>query len=125
AMPFSDGSFDLTYCSAAFKNFSEPIKALDEMHRVLRAGGEAVVDDLRKDVPLEEIDAYLKQSGRSRFDAWVTKWIFRHVLVKRAYTADEFRNMAGQSRFGACQINSEPIGFEVRFIKPAHDAPTP
>src|SRR6516164_8113042 len=39
AMPFPDEAFDFIYCSAAFKNFSEPVKALDEMHRVLRALG--------------------------------------------------------------------------------------
>ncbi len=27
AMPFADESFDFIYCSAAFKNFSEPVKA--------------------------------------------------------------------------------------------------
>jgi len=27
AMPFADESFDFVYCSAAFKNFSEPVKA--------------------------------------------------------------------------------------------------
>ena len=72
AMPFADDSFDFIYCSAAFKNFSEPVKALDEMYRVLRPGGEAMVVDLRKDVSLEEIDAYVKHSGRSRIDAWMT-----------------------------------------------------
>ena len=35
-MSFPDECFDSVYCSAAFKNFAEPIKALDEMHRVLR-----------------------------------------------------------------------------------------
>jgi len=118
AMPFADESFDLVYCSAAFKNFSEPVKALDEMHRVLRPGGEAVVQDLRKDTSLDEIEAYVKQSGRSFIDAWMTKWTFRHVLLKRAYTKREFIRMAENSRFGACQISGGGIGFEARFTKP-------
>jgi ubiquinone/menaquinone biosynthesis C-methylase UbiE len=120
AMPFAGESFDFIYCSAAFKNFSEPVKALDEMYRVLRPGGEAVVVDLRKDVSLAEVDAHLKQSGRSRFDAWLTSLVFRFMLVKRAYTQDALTRMAEQSRFGKCQINADPIGFEVRFAKPAH-----
>ena len=118
-MPFADALFDFIYCSAAFKNFSEPVKALDEMHRVLRPGGEAVVVDLCKDTSLDKIDTYVKQSGRSRIDAWMTKWTFRHVLLKRAYTKDEFIGMAEKSRFGTCQINFPPIGFEVRFTKPS------
>jgi ubiquinone/menaquinone biosynthesis C-methylase UbiE len=118
-MPFPDESFDFIYCSAAFKNFSEPVKALDEMHRVLRPGGEAVVVDLRKNASFHDIDTYVKQSGRRRIDAWMTKWTFRHVLLKRAYTKDEFVQMAKQSRFGACHIKGSTIGFEVRFTKPS------
>jgi ubiquinone/menaquinone biosynthesis C-methylase UbiE len=120
AMPFSDETFDFVYCSAAFKNFSEPVKALDEMHRVLRPHGEAVVVDLCKDVSLDEIDKYVEQSGRNWFDAWMTKWTFRHVLLKRAYTKVEFTRMAEGSHFGACEMRMGPMGFEVRFTKAGH-----
>ena len=51
AMPFADNSFDLLVCRAAFKNFSEPVKALKEMHRVLRPGASGVIVDLRRDTP--------------------------------------------------------------------------
>ena len=119
AMPFADESFDFVYCSAAFKNFSEPVKALDEIFRILRSKGEAIIADLRKDASVDEIDAYVKQSGRKRIDAWMTRWTFRHVLLKRAYTKDDFIQMARQSRFGACQIKVSTIGIEVRFTKMA------
>lgn len=113
AMPFADASFDLVYCSAAFKNFCEPIKALDEMQRVLWAGGEALIVDLRKDASLEEIDTYVRRSGRKGIDALLTKWTFRHVLLKRAYTDAEFIRMAEQSRFGGCQfLTADQIAFE-------------
>jgi hypothetical protein len=39
------------------------------MHRVLRPGGAVVVVDLCKDASLDEIDTYVKRSGRSRIDA--------------------------------------------------------
>src|SRR5207244_13254881 len=42
-MPFETESFDLVVCQAAFKNFTQPHSALAEMHRVLRAGGSAVI----------------------------------------------------------------------------------
>ena len=118
-MPFADDSFDFIYCSAAFKNFSEPVKAIDEMHRVLRPGGEAVIADLRKDASLDEINTYVNQTGRSGFDAGPTKVIFRCMLIKRAYNREDFNHMAEESRFGSCQINAGPIGLEVRFTKPA------
>jgi ubiquinone/menaquinone biosynthesis C-methylase UbiE len=119
AMPFAGEAFDCVYCSAAFKNFSEPVKALDEMHRVLRPHGNAVVVDLCKDASVDEIDAYVEKSGRNWFDAWMTKWTFRHLLLKRAYTQEEFQRMAAESHFGGCQIRTGPIGVEVRFTKPS------
>jgi ubiquinone/menaquinone biosynthesis C-methylase UbiE len=117
AMPFADERFDFIYCSAAFKNFSEPVTVLDEMHRVLKPDGEAVIADLRKDASLEEIDRFVKESGRGRVDAWLTKMTFRHLLLKRAYTRSDFAQMAGKSRFGGCIVHPVSLGFEVRFTK--------
>jgi len=119
AMPFADESFDFVYCSAAFKNFSEPVKALDEMHRVLRPAGEALIVDLNKQVPMEDVRDYVKQSGRSGIDAWMTNLTFKHMLIKRAYTNEQFAQMARQSRFGACKVDLVPMALEVRLIKAA------
>ena len=120
AMPFAGESFDFVYCSAAFKNFAQPVEALNEMHRVLRPGGETLVEDLRRDISIDEIDGYVEHSGRNWFDAFMTKWAFRHMLIKRAYTADEFVQMAKESRFDSCQITIAAMGFEVLLAKPPH-----
>lgn len=119
AMPFADESFDFVYCSAAFKNFSEPVKALDEMYRVLRPTGEAMIVDLSRECPVEEIDRFVKHSGRGPIDSFMTKLIFRRVLLKRAYTKQEFVRMSEQSRFGACRIESNGLGMAVRLAKAA------
>lgn len=58
-MPFADGSFDLILCRAAFKNFSEPVEALKEIHRILPLNGKAIIPDLCKDAPRESIDSYI------------------------------------------------------------------
>lgn len=119
AMPFADESFDFVYCSAAFKNFSEPVKALNEMYRVLRPTGEAMIVDLSRECPVEEIDRFVKHSGRGPIDSFMTKLIFRRVLLKRAYTRQDFTHMSGESRFGACHIDSNGLGIAVRFAKAA------
>ena len=48
-LPFPPDQFDFIVCRAAFKNFTRPLLALNEMHRVLKPGGDALIIDLRKD----------------------------------------------------------------------------
>ena len=61
AMPLADGLFDCIVCSAAFKNFAEPVKALDEMFRVLKPGGKALIIDLRPEASIEVIDKHIRE----------------------------------------------------------------
>jgi ubiquinone/menaquinone biosynthesis C-methylase UbiE len=113
AMPFADDSFDLLTCSAAFKNFSEPHKALEEMHRVLRPGGTAMVLDLRRDVPMSEIRRYFGALGLSTFSRWMTLASFRFMLLKRAYTQAEFERMLADIPFRSKEIRVVDIGVEL------------
>jgi ubiquinone/menaquinone biosynthesis C-methylase UbiE len=117
ALPFDANSFDFVYCRAAFKNFSEPVEAINEMYRVLKPGGMAVIVDLRKDASLEAIEAAVKGMGLGRINSLVTKWIFKHMLLKRAYAQDDFRQMAGQTPFNTCEIEGDLIGQEVSLHK--------
>jgi ubiquinone/menaquinone biosynthesis C-methylase UbiE len=117
SMPFDSDSFDLVYCRAAFKNFAEPTRAIGEMYRVLRPGGRAVVCDLRRDVTPGEIDAAVEEMGLGRIDSAMTKWIFKHSLLKRAYRPEDFRLMASQTPFGSCEIEAASIGMDVTLRK--------
>ena len=60
AMPFADNSFDFIVCRAAFKNFQEPARALGEMHRVLKPGGQALIIDMRRDASNAAIDCEVR-----------------------------------------------------------------
>ena len=67
-MPFPPNSFDFIVCQAAFKNFSEPVQALREMHRVLKPGGKALILDLRPDASPKAINAEVKKMGLGWFN---------------------------------------------------------
>ena len=116
-MPFADATFDFIVCTAAFKNFSDPVGALNEMHRVLRPGGGASVFDLRKEASHEDIDVEIRNMGLSALDALMTRWTFRLLLLKRAYTREQLERMVGRSRFGRCEIAVNGIGFELWLAK--------
>lgn len=116
-MPFEDGIFDLIVCHAAFKNFSEPVMAVKEMRRVLRPGGKALIIDLRRDTPRETIDAYVDKMNAGAVNAAFMKLTFRLMLLKRAYTRDEFERFISESGFQKCEIEETPIGFEIALFK--------
>jgi ubiquinone/menaquinone biosynthesis C-methylase UbiE len=116
-MPFPDASFDFVVCTAAFKNFSDPIGALNEMHRVLTPGGHASIYDLRKDATRAEIETEVQHMHLSRFNALLTRWTFRVVLLKRAYTRAALETMVEESRFRTCEIEADGIGFELRLSR--------
>src|SRR6201993_2405807 len=113
AMPFGDDSFDLLTCSAAFKNFSEPHKALEEMYRVLRPGGTALVLDLRKDATMSEIGEYFRGVGLSTIERWMSLAAFRFMLLKRAYTQGQLERMLADIPFQSKQIRLVDIGVEL------------
>jgi ubiquinone/menaquinone biosynthesis C-methylase UbiE len=116
-MPFPSESFDFIVCQAAFKNFPEPVQALDEIHRVLRAGGHASIFDLRKDAPLAAIDQEVRDMHLSEFGAFTTKWIFRLGLLRAAYTRPALEGVVTRSRFGRGEIRQDGIGFELRLVR--------
>jgi len=116
-IPLEDGLFDLIVCRAAFKNFSEPLKALNEMHRVLKPGGRAIIIDLRKDASWEEIVDYVDGLHLSGVNGWLTKFTFKHTLLKRAYTEGQMTLLVGESDFKSCEIVKAPAGMEVKLIR--------
>ncbi len=111
-MPFASDSFDLIVCRAAFKNFTEPVGALNEMHRVLKAGGQALILDLRPDASASDIDAHVKNMKLGWGSSLLTKLIL-NKLRKRAYSREQFLSMASQTPFKTCEIREDPLGFEV------------
>ncbi len=111
AMPFADATFDLVVCQAAFKNFSEPERAIAEMHCVLKPGGLALVVDLRRDAPAEEIEREVRGMAMGRLNTAVTRWTFRRVLLKRAYSVAEMEAMARRSPFAGTKIEVRGISF--------------
>jgi ubiquinone/menaquinone biosynthesis C-methylase UbiE len=116
-MPIPDESFDFVVCRAAFKNFADPIGALDEIHRVLRPGGRASIIDLRKDAAREEIDAEVRGMRLSPLNAFLTRWTFRLLLLRSAYSYDALERMVARGRFGSGEIRPDGIGFELRLAK--------
>jgi ubiquinone/menaquinone biosynthesis C-methylase UbiE len=117
-MPFESGTFDLVVCQAAFKNFTQPGIALAEMHRVLRIGGMAVIDDMSSDASHADIEAEVMNMELGRVSTFMTKGTLE-MLRRRAYSPAQFESLVARSPFQTCVISTEGIGLEVRLVKPA------
>jgi ubiquinone/menaquinone biosynthesis C-methylase UbiE len=115
-LPLPANAFDFVVCTAAFKNFTRPLAALDEMHRVLKPGGTALIIDLRKDYSPQAIRDYVK--GKGLISGAIIKWTFSSMLKKRAYTVDGIRELVARSRFRQGEVRLDAIAFELWLRKP-------
>jgi ubiquinone/menaquinone biosynthesis C-methylase UbiE len=97
---------------AAFKNFSEPVKAISEMYRVLKPGGVAVITDMRHDAPQDEIKREVQGMNLGVLNAFLVRWTFDHMLLKSAYSIEEMKAMVAKTPFGKCRIEVRGVGFQ-------------
>ena len=116
-MPLESDMFDFIVCRAAFKNFADPVGALREMRRVLKRGAAALIIDLRRNASRDAIHGEVGRMGLNAVNAWITKVIFRCMLLRRAYTKEEMERLLAQCDFGAAQVEETPIGLEIRARK--------
>ncbi|MBT2231006.1 class I SAM-dependent methyltransferase [Nonomuraea sp. NEAU-A123] len=117
AMPFEDASFDFIVCCAAFKNFSDPVGALREMHRVLRPGGRAYINDLRRDVSKEAVDADVAHMRLGPMNRAITRYILRSVLPRQAYDKRQFAALISHTDFRTFDIQETPLSLDIELNK--------
>jgi ubiquinone/menaquinone biosynthesis C-methylase UbiE len=104
---FPDNSFDFIICIAAFKNFKEPLKALNQMCRVLKPGGNALIADMNRNVSNQQIEDYLKSIEAKGINKLLMKLIFKYFLRNGAYTKDEFTSLISKTAFKQCDIREK------------------
>lgn len=115
-LPFPDGFADYVISRSTIHHWSDPARALREIHRVLRPGGVAIIHDVRRDPnpeALERFNELRRQAG------------VEPARLDEKYTAAEvvgFLEKAGlQNSATVAAPDSGPggLGFEVRITKAA------
>jgi len=117
SLPLADDTFDFLLCRAAFKNFAQPVGALQEMCRVLKPEARGLLIDLNRDASPESIDHAVNDMDLNFANRMVTKLIFRTMLLRRAYSRQEFKQLLAQTGFRHVDIQEADIGFEISMTK--------
>lgn len=116
-MPFSDFMFDFIICTAAFKNFKEPLKAVNEMYRVLKPGATALIIDLNRDVSNQQLENLVKDMRVKGAEALFMKLTFKYFLRAGAYSEDGFKNLIAKSEFKKFTIKHIGVGLYIYLYK--------
>ena len=115
-MPFNENTYDFAFCSAAFKNFKEPVTALNEIFRVLKKTGIALIVDMNHEASKEKLNEEAAKISKSGFERWFMKQTFKR-LCKGAYSKNELENMIKQTSFKKHEIIEDGIGFFIYLYK--------
>jgi ubiquinone/menaquinone biosynthesis C-methylase UbiE len=94
SLPFDDNYFDLVASTASFHHWKDPVAGLNEIHRVLRPGGTALVYDLVADTPDGVFESMKRQYGK--FPAYL---MWMHAFEEPFYTMRYFREMPLSTSF--------------------------
>lgn len=108
AMPYEDASLDTIVCCASFYQWDEPVAGLNEIHRVLRPGGLALLYETHSDCDLDKVRALLKRNAAGSLS--IRKRLLPFLLLRHfrmTYRRTELFEIFEQSRF-AGRHSSEP-----------------
>lgn len=83
---------------------------------MLRPGGTAVIDDLRRGATRADIALEVDAMGLSRANATATR-LAPAWLRRRALPAEQFERLADRSAFGGCAVEPAGVGLRVRLVK--------
>jgi ubiquinone/menaquinone biosynthesis C-methylase UbiE len=116
-LPFEENSVDFVVCTAAFKNFKNPLTALLEMHRVLKLGGRAFIIEMNKNASDAQFVEYIRNSGLKGGQAVSMKMIFKYFLKRGAYSRDDLIKLIDATPFAYYKINAKGIALYVYLQK--------
>jgi ubiquinone/menaquinone biosynthesis C-methylase UbiE len=127
SLPFEDARFDGVVTRLAIHHFADPQRALDEMFRVLRPGGVAVIVDVVSSESAEESSlqnaierlrdpSHVRMLPASELDARVTGAGFRDLAPT---TWDKRREFEEWMDIVADPVRAEPIRTVVRALAEA------
>jgi ubiquinone/menaquinone biosynthesis C-methylase UbiE len=110
-MPFEDAEFDFVITSGSLHHWKKPAQVINEIYRVLKSGCVALISDLRKDAPEENIREFA-----DNIDSKLMRWGLRHS-IREGYTAEQIEAIIRSTHFEDIQIKEEGMSMKILLKK--------
>lgn len=110
---FEDNSVDLVVSTAMIHHLKEPVRAFNEMYRILKLGSEAWIYDGRKDVTKAEFEETVRSLGIGKdipLPLWIIErvWPHWHVGCKtEVYASGKIGRALKESLFKDSSVKNE------------------
>jgi len=111
-LPFGDREFDLALSTLSLHHWREPGKALDEIYRVLREGGEAWIYDIPK-----KLDPLAREDMKRRYGFLASTLMHLCTFAERFYDEKALGEIASGSRFKKYEIDYRLFTYRLRLYK--------
>lgn len=104
SMPFTDASFDAVISNGSLHEWENPVRAFNEIFRVLKPGGLFCITDMRRDVnSLIKWMIYLSTKPKEIRPGFLTS-------LNAAYTISEISTLLAGSELTVANVASEFFG---------------
>ncbi len=111
-MHYADSYFDIVVSTGSFHHWRNKAKVLNEIYRVLKPGGKALIYELRKDASAEDLEDL-----KVRYGVVVGSLVYRAVAVHSATTLEEYQEVLSdpQNLFKTFEIRL-PVPFAMEAV---------
>jgi ubiquinone/menaquinone biosynthesis C-methylase UbiE len=93
-LPFADNSFETIVSTGSIHHWKDPIDGLNEIYRVLKKGGRALIYDIMSDTPQPVLKDVAREYGRLK-----TMLFWLHAFEEPFYSRNAFEQLAQPSLF--------------------------
>ncbi len=110
-LPFPDSHFDFVVSSGSLHEWKQARRVFEEIYRVLKDGGSALIGDLRRDAPQAELDEIARAIPSA-----IMRWGLRHSVTE-AYTREELQELLSQTSWSNFEIVENGVGLAITLRK--------
>ncbi|MFW9852420.1 MAG: class I SAM-dependent methyltransferase [Candidatus Thorarchaeota archaeon] len=98
--PYEDNFFNIVTCTGSFYLWDDPVKALNEIYRILISKGKFILFETHNEFDIKKLQSLVKQNLKDEsFISRKTIPNFLYKQIRMTYEISEIENLIGNSQF--------------------------